>query len=187
MSDKNDDTSIIVNNNKVFWGVLCILFGILFLANYIFDINLFQMHNLWPLFILIPGLCFESIFYTTKKVPALLIPGGILSVIGMLFFFEIVTNWELSAYTWPIYIVSVVVGLFQFYLFIGKPKGLLVLISILSIVAGTSLFIIILASLIYFIQQSIIIPIVLILIGIFILFSSTKKKVKIDKEKMPNN
>lgn len=175
MSENNNGTSTIVNTSKMFWGILCILFGILLLANYIFDINLLQMHNLWPLFVLIPGLCFESIFYTTKKIPALLIPGGILSVIGMLFFVEIITNWELSAYTWPIYIVSVVVGLFQFYFFIGKPKVLLVIISILSIIAGTSLFIIILTSLIYFIQQTIIIPIALILIGIFILYNSKKK------------
>ena len=134
------------------------------------------MANLWPLFVLVPGLCFEATYFTTRKSPALLVPGGILTVIGLLFFFEIATGWRLAEYTWPVYIIAAAVGLFQLYLFTGKPKGLLFVISILSIVAGTSFLVMILGALLQVVQSNFIVPLALIVIGGFLVFSALRGK-----------
>ena len=134
------------------------------------------MENLWPLFVLVPGLCFEATWFTTRKAPALLVPGGILTVIGMLFFFEIATGWRFSEYTWPVYIIATAVGLFQLNIFSGKPKGLLFVISILSIVAGTSFLVMILGALVHVAQYNFIVPLALIMIGAFILFTAVRGK-----------
>lgn len=176
METNDVNGSTISKGNRIFWGLLCLLLGVALLANVVFRIDLFSMRNMWPLFVLIPGLCLESTYFTTKRASALLIPGGILTVIGLLFFFEIATRWQLAEYTWPVYIAAVAFGFFQFYLATGKPKGILVLVSILSIVAGTSMLVILLNVFISIIQTNIIIPLALILIGGFLLFSGLFRK-----------
>jgi len=167
---------MIRKGNTFFWGLLCLIIGLALLCNALFGIELFSMSNLWPLFVLIPGLCFEATYFTTRKAPALLVPGGILTVIGLLFFFEVATGWRFSEYTWPVYIIAAAAGLFQLYLFGGKPKGLLFVISILSIVAGTSFLVMILGALVHIAQYNFIVPLSLIVIGVFILFTAIRRR-----------
>ena len=49
-------------------------------------------------------------------------PGGILTVIGLLFVFEILTEWHYSSYTWPVTYCAF--GLLQLYLYIIKTRTL---------------------------------------------------------------
>jgi hypothetical protein len=157
-------------------GVILILIGVLSILNKVFHINFFSFGSLWPLFILIPGVLFEFSYFTTGKSPGLLVPGGILTTLGFLFLFETFTSWKFAEYTWPIYPLSVAIGLFQLYIFGRKPKGLLIPIFILSFVSIISFFSMFLKGIFSWIDSSIVFPIVLIAIGIAVLFNGFNNK-----------
>ena len=144
-------------------GFLLILVGVTSLVTYVFHLENYLVHNLWFLLILIPGLYFEMNYFQTKKNPGQLVPGGILTVIGLLFCFEILTRWDYSNYTWPIYLLAVAFGLLQLYLYDHKDKGLLIPITILC-------FISLLFYVQLFISSSLLLAICLIIIGLYILF-----------------
>jgi len=159
-----------------FAGLLFLIFGALLLCNAIFGIELFSMSNLWPCFVLVPGLCFEAGFFARRKDPGLLIPGGILTTIGLLFFVEVWTHWHFAAYTWPVYIIAVMVGLFQFYLFVGRPRGVFIVIAILGIVAATAICVISLTTVFGIVGHNLIVPIALVLVGALIIASGFRRK-----------
>lgn len=115
-----------------YWGGILIILGILGLLDGLLNLNLLTMGNFWPAIILGIGLIFEYGYFTDRRNPGLLVPGGIMTVLGILFFFETFTNWSYSEYTWPVYILSVAFGLFQLYMASGRPAGLLIPVSILS-------------------------------------------------------
>jgi len=150
-------------------GIALILIGSLLFANRYFELNIFSMKYFWPLFILIPGLVFEAGFFLSGRNTGLLVPGGILTTIGLLFFFEVFTDWNFAEYTWPVYIFSVAVGLAQLYLFGGRQRGLLVSAAILSLMAFVSFLMAVFGGLLTWLNYSTIIPIILILAGVYIL------------------
>jgi len=165
-----------MNDKNYFWGFFLIITGILLFISKMFHIQLFSMGRLWPvLFILIPGLCFEFAYFSTRRAPGLLVPGGILTVIGLLHFFETITHWYFSGYTWPIYLFAVAVGLFQLYIFGGRRRGLLIPIGILTLVSITSLTSMIFGSIFRFINTSLVIPAVLVLIGVYLIAGKKEK------------
>lgn len=127
-----------MNRKNYVWGILLIALGLLLIADKIFTIGFFNPDKAWPIFILVPGLVFELGYFVSRRNPGLLVPGGILTTIGLLFFFENFTGWNFSKFTWPIYPLSVAIGLFQLYLFDGRPRGLLVPVFILTTVAVIS-------------------------------------------------
>jgi hypothetical protein len=165
-----------MNRKGAFWGVLLIVIGCLLIINQTFDINFFSMTNFWPLFILIPGLMFEFSYFISRKNPGVLVPGGILTTIGLLFFFEILTDWTLAEYTWPVYILAVAIGLFQLYLFSGRPSGLLIPVFILTAVASISFLGMIFGNVLAWIDFGLVGPVIFILLGLYILFRATSKK-----------
>lgn len=150
------------------WGILLIAIGIILLVDKIFTFGIFDSVNLWPLFILIPGLIFELSFFTSNRNPGLLVPGGILTTLGLLFFFESFTDWSFSEYTWPIYPLSVAIGLFQLYLFGGRESGILIPVFILTTVSIVS-FISIFSSLFDF---TLLFAVLAILAGLYILYKT---------------
>jgi hypothetical protein len=159
-----------------FWGILLIILGILSLSNRIFGFNLFSMNYLWPLFVLIPGLIFEFSFFTTRRSPGILVPGGILSTIGFLFLFETLTNLNFSEYTWPIYPLSVAIGLFQLYLFDRRQPGLLIPVFILAGISIISFLSMVFGNILTWLNYSLLIPVALILIGVYILFKNSSRQ-----------
>ncbi|HPC99738.1 MAG TPA: DUF5668 domain-containing protein [Acetivibrio sp.] len=156
------------------WGLVFIFIGGLLLCDSIFDVNIFSISRLWPMIILVLGLIFEFSYFVGKKSPGLLVPGGILTVTGFLFLFESFTGWYFSKYTWPIYIISVAFGLFQLYLFSGKPKGLLIPISVLTTVSVVSLSIIILNIVTSSINFGLLIPLAFFALGGYIIYNSLR-------------
>ncbi len=144
-------------------GFLLILVGVTSLVTYVFHLENYLVHNLWFLLILIPGLYFEMNYFQTRKNPGQLVPGGILTVIGLLFCFEILTEWHYSSYTWPVYLLAVAFGLLQLYLYDHKDKGLLIPITILCLI-------LLLFYVQLFISSSLLLAICLIIIGLYILF-----------------
>ena len=148
-------------------GLLLILIGGFSLITYIFHLNNELIHHLWFLCVLIPGLYFEMNYFQTRKNPGQLVPGGILTVIGLLFCFEILTRWDYSNYTWPIYLLAVAFGLFQLYLYDHQDNGLLIPITSLCLISF-------LFYLQLFISSSLLLAIFLIIIGLYILLRKNK-------------
>ncbi len=153
-------------------GLILILIGIAFLLrNFgifefyfdIFDIG-FMFSTFWPLFIIIPGLIFHYSFFTAKTSDAgLLVPGGILLVIGLTCQLSMLFNiWE---FMWPGFILSVAVGLFELYIFGTKEKGLLIPIFILG---GLSLIFFAISLGRVWVLRMYLIPAILILGGLLI-------------------
>lgn len=131
-----------MNNNRKstkIIGLVLILLGVVYLLNNfnifeiyfdIFDIG-FIFSNFWPLIITIVGLVFHYSFFTGKTSDAgILVPGGILLVIGITC--QISTLFDLWGYLWPGFILAVAVGLFELYVFGTREKGLLIPVFILG-------------------------------------------------------
>ncbi len=82
-----------MNNKKILPGMILIIVGLLLLGNNMGMIIL-DISKLWPLFLLVPGLLFELSYFTTRRDVGVLVPGGILTVYGCLFFVNILTKLE---------------------------------------------------------------------------------------------
>ena len=70
--------------------------------------------ELWPLFILVPGLALLAVAtFGHRETAALFIPGSVLTILGLLFFVQIATDhFESWAYAWALIWGAVGVGLF---------------------------------------------------------------------------
>jgi len=158
-----------MKRDNITWGILLIFLGVLILLNRVYGINLLSISYLWPLFILIPGLCFEFGYFINKRASGLLVPGGILTVIGLLFLFQTYTDWRFAAIIWPICVLSVAFGLFQLYIFGRRSSGLLVPVFILGSIGIIGLFSMIYGELLPWLNYGLVLPIILILLGVYIL------------------
>ena len=112
---------------------LMIVGGVLLLAR--FDIIVIGWKTLWPLFILIPGLMLEGIFFLNRNVSGVLVPGGILTLTGLNLFICNLFGWHLMGILWPMFPLSVAFGLFQLYIFEERNPGLLVPVGVLGLVS----------------------------------------------------
>lgn len=149
------------------------------MANNLGGWHLFRIERTWPIFVLIPGLLFVWVYFSGNRNPSLLVPGGILTTIGLLFFFEIFTDWQLAAYTWPVYPLAVAIGLFQIYIFSGRQRGILIPIIILttvSVVALTAMFFNLIQRWENF---GLVLPIFLMLVGLILILSARRPKIKL--------
>ena len=171
---KEEDTHLSISS--VIWGIFFILLGCLLVADRIFNLDLFNAYRFWPTFVIIPGLIFEIAYFVTKKAPGILVPGGILTVLGILFYFESFTDWSFSEYTWPIYLLAVAIGLFQFYLFSGKNKGVLIPVFILTTIAVIAFACMFLNLTSQMYNSGIIIGVIFIALGIFALYKGATAK-----------
>jgi hypothetical protein len=163
-----------VDKLKLIYGLLFLVLGVVALLAAINAIEL-SWDYFWPLFLLIPGLTFEYNFFSKKgkhsEDPGILIPGGILITISILFYINIFFGWHLMDLLWPVFILAPAIGLFQFYLFGSRNKGLLIPVGILT---GIGLFslIITMLNIDFFIY---IFSIILIAIGVYFIFKGIKR------------
>ncbi|MDF1617805.1 DUF5668 domain-containing protein [Petrocella sp. FN5] len=119
-------------------GILLILFGSLYLVLQILsqlNILVLNFWNLWPLTTIAIGIAFEAIYYGTKKYPGFLIPGGIFTTIGLLHLFEVITHWQFSVYTWPIYVLSISIGFFHYHMITQEQWSKVISIIFLTLFA----------------------------------------------------
>jgi len=150
------------------FGLFLLCIGVLLiLAN--FGVIEIVWDNLWPLFLLIPGILFELSYFIYRKDAGLLVPGGILITYGLLFLVNAIYGWHLMDNLWPIFPLGVAIGLFQLYLFGGQEKGLLIPVGILGAI---SLFFLI-NNLLY-VDFRFLAGILLVVIGIWIIFKKIK-------------
>jgi hypothetical protein len=94
----------------------------------------------------------------------------------MLFLFEVTTNWHFAAYTWPIYIIGVAVGLIQLYLFGGRQKGLLIASSIVGGIGAFFMVCCLFNAITSVVNLGIVIPIALIIGGVAIFAGSSSHR-----------
>ncbi len=93
-------------------GLGLIALGILFLLGTIFQIDIWGV--LWPFFIIVPGLLFFVAMISIGKPGApLAVPGSIVTMVGLILFFQNVTGlWSTWAYVWAlIFPTSVGIGI----------------------------------------------------------------------------
>ncbi len=145
-------------------GIILILIGGVFLLNN-FGLIEIDFEIQWPLFLLIPGLIFELSFFIRRKDAGLLVPGGILTTYGLLFYANEIYSWDLISDLWPIFPLGVAIGLFQLYLFGGREKALLIPVGIIG---GFSLFT--LSFTVSFIDFNLMLGIIFILFGLLVMF-----------------
>ncbi len=150
--------------------MILIIVGLLLLGNNMGMIIL-DISKLWPLFLLVPGLLFELSYFTTRRDVGVLVPGGILTVYGCLFFVNILTNWNAMDKLWPFFIFGPAVGLFQLYVFGGRDKGVLIASSILAVISMTML-----SFTMFGFAKNYIAPVALISIGFLIMFKGHNQK-----------
>lgn len=157
-------------------GSLCLTLGLLWLTDSVLGLGLFRMSRMWPLFVLLPGLIFEYWHYGVAKTPGFLVPGGILTVIGTLFFFETFTYWRFSAYTWPVYILAVAAGLAQLSAALGNPRGLVAVVALLGIVFAAASLAIAGALIFSVVPYRIVLPAILVGVGASLLLMGAPTK-----------
>ncbi|MFC0524577.1 LiaI-LiaF-like domain-containing protein [Pontibacillus salicampi] len=129
----------------------------------------------WPIALLLPALGFHLGFFLSgmkKEYAGLLVPGGILLVLSLYFYLDIITDYQYSEFTWPTILLAPAFGLFLLWYFGEREKGLFIPIGILTILA-----------LLFYAQSflQVIIqlwPLVLVFVGIFILFHKGRKNNK---------
>lgn len=93
--------------------------------------------QLWPLFLLIPGLLFHLLYFSRLFPSGMLIPGGILTTYSVMFFYCNIFGWESMSYLWPGFILAVGIGLYEYYLFDHHhPKGAMIAASVLGTIAA---------------------------------------------------
>jgi hypothetical protein len=113
MSDRTKPSIVI--------GTLLIVFGVLVFLGEIFKSTIFQ---LWPLFIIAGGLMFFiAMFVAGKSTGYLAIPGSIISMIGLILFYQALTNrWETWSYAWALIPLSVGIGMWIFGKYSKLPE-----------------------------------------------------------------
>lgn len=165
-------------SSSLLGGAFVVLGIIMLSARYLFGKNMFTLgpDDFWPMIILMMGVVFELVYFISLRAPGFLVPGGILTTYGLLFFFEVATDWSFAQYTWPIYIIGVAVGLFQLYLFSGRPKGLLMAAAILTGIAFTALIVIIFRIFLSTVDLGLVVPALLIFVGLVLVLGRSRIK-----------
>ncbi len=101
------------NTGSLVGGALLIIFGILALLGKLFQ-NYDFWGTFWPFFVIGAGLLFfVGMFAGGRSVSGLAIPGTIITTIGLMLFYQNITNhWESWSYGWTVILMAVGVGIF---------------------------------------------------------------------------
>jgi len=162
------------NTGSLVGGSLLIIFGILALLGKIFQ-NYDFWGTFWPFFIIGVGiLFFVGMLAGGRSVSGLAIPGTIITTIGLMLFYQNITNhWESWSYGWTVILMSVGVGIFIMGVWgqnmTQRAAGLRVLrIGLIMFIIFGAFFELIFTSGMPFGLRSILFPVALILLGLYL-------------------
>jgi len=124
--------------SNFFWGLLLIGMGVIFLIG---NLSRVGMESLWPIFPMVVGLAFWVGYFHDRKNYGLLMPGSILVVVSLLFFYCNFMGWWRMEILWPVFILAPAVGFVAMYFGGLKDQSLLIPAGILSGVGLLFLFI----------------------------------------------
>lgn len=113
-------------------GIILIGLGVLFLADN-FDWISFRWANLWPFLLIIGGILFWLAWFGNRREYGLLMPGTILIVYGLLFWYCTAYGWWHMGEDnlWAFFMIGPGLGFVFMYLLGNKERGLLVPAGIL--------------------------------------------------------
>jgi len=165
------------NTGSLIGGGLLIVFGILALLGQLFR-NLNFWNTFWPFIVMgVGAMFFIGMFAGGKSVSGLAIPGSIITTIGLMLFYQNITNhWESWSYGWTVIIMSVGLGIY----IMGwwgqnssqRSAGLRVIrIGLILFIIFGAFFELIFTSGMPFGLRSIIFPVALILLGLYLVLS----------------
>ncbi|MFL7870073.1 MAG: hypothetical protein AB8I58_14690 [Anaerolineales bacterium] len=170
MSSQRNAGSLVV-------GSLLIIFGALALLGKIFQ-NFNFWNTFWPFFIIGFGLLFfVGMFAGGRTVSGLAIPGSIITTIGLMLFYQNITNhWESWSYGWTVILMSVGLGIFIMGVYgqnsTQRAAGLRVLrIGVIMFIIFGAFFELIFTAGRPFGLRSIIFPAALILLGLYLVLT----------------
>lgn len=165
------------NTGSLVGGSLLIIFGALALIGQIFR-NYDFWGTFWPFFIIGVGLLFfVGMFAGGRSVSGLAIPGSIITTIGLMLFYQNITDhWESWAYGWTVILMAVGLGIFIMGTWgqnvSQRTTGLRVIrIGLVMFVIFGAFFELIFTAGRPFSLRSIIFPAALILLGLYLVLS----------------
>ncbi|MDO7905430.1 hypothetical protein Q5741_03265 [Paenibacillus sp. JX-17] len=116
-------------------GIFIIAAGLVILLGKL-GVFAFLGRAFWPLVILVPGLILQVMFFRRLAPAWVLIPGGMLSSYGVLFFICNTWGWSLMHVLWPAWILGIAAGLWEYAMFeIPRPRLLYSAAVILAVVS----------------------------------------------------
>lgn len=160
------------NRNQGLIGLFVLFAGLIILLGKL-GVFSFIGHVFWPLAILLPGILLQLLYFSRSAPAVVLIPAGIFTVYGVLFFLCNTWGWWIMAYLWPVLILGVAIGLYEYYVCAASPVSRNV--GFVSIVLTCLSVILLIFSLLgtlgfYFIAM------ILILSGLWLLASRSNSK-----------
>lgn len=165
------------NAGSLVGGSLLIIFGVLALLGKLFQ-NFNFWNTFWPFFIIGFGLLFfVGMFAGGRSVSGLAIPGSIITTIGLILFYQNLTNhWESWSYGWTVILMAVGLGILIMGIWgqnaTQRAAGMRVLrIGLVMFIIFGAFFELIFTSGMPFGLRSIIFPAALILLGLYLVLT----------------
>lgn len=112
----------VTNRNQGLIGLFIVCAGLIILLGKL-GVFSFIGHVFWPLVILLPGIVLQLLYFSRSAPPIILFPAGVLTVYGALFFLCNTWGWWIMAYLWPILILGIAVGLYEYYVCAATPTS----------------------------------------------------------------
>jgi len=174
------------NRTSYYIGLILIIIGVAALYNSFFLNNLFTMRNLWPLFILVPGLFMEIDYFSNfrQRDASILIPGGILTLTGTYFLLKQFLP-IMDELTGAIFMVIIGLSLLQFYAAKPKDRGILVIAIALILIGGFIGYARYVGEFPYWMNFDTIRALAILLVGIYLVFRTTGRDRKPDSTYRP--
>jgi hypothetical protein len=119
-----------MKKSDIIMGVILIILGILFLADNLEYITI-NFTDIWPFLMVLGGAAFWTGYFKNRKNYGLIMPGTILVIYGLVFWYCQAAGWEYMQYLWPFFLIGPGTGFYFMYQLGGKEKGLLIPAGIL--------------------------------------------------------
>lgn len=142
-------------------GIVLIALGLIFLLP---NFTPLQYGQLWPLIMIGMGCAFFLAWYANRENYGMIMPGTILTVIGLVMFYSVVEGWYQLRELWPFFIIGPGLGFILMYLLGKRERGLLIPGGILLLIG-----VMFLAGLEYL---EYVLPATLIIIGLVVLLNA---------------
>jgi hypothetical protein len=124
-----------VNRQSASVGVAVLAVGLIILLGKL-GVFAFLGSVFWPLLFLIPGVLLH-VLYFGRMVPSVsLVPAGILTIVSVILLIGNWFGWGLMKYMWPLFLLSIAVGLYEYYVFgYSRSKQLWTIAMALAVVS----------------------------------------------------